>query len=333
MPDDRILYLCEREVAQALESVDVVAAVAAALAAHGRREATLPAEAYLAWANAGERLRSLSMPGLVDGCPGVKVINANPANPRRGLPRASGLIVLFDPETGRPTCILEGARISCLRTAALTAIAAVLLGAHPIERIALIGAGELARCHLHLLPSRLPELREIRVHDLDQRRVAAFTHSAANERVIVCDTAERAIRGAQLVVPLTTTTSGYIAYDWLEPGTLLVNISLDDPLPEVILRADKLFVDDWTLIAQDDRRLLGRMLRAGQVRGPNHANDKRRAVDGELGELLTGERDGRTRCDEIIVVNPFGLAIEDLAVARHVHRHALERGLGTSLER
>lgn len=333
MPAETILYLSEREVARALESVNVVATVAAALAAHGHRETTLPAEAYLAWANAGEPLRSLSMPGLVDGCPGVKIINANPANPRRGLPRASGLLVLFDPATARPTCILEAARISCLRTAAVTALAAQLLGAHPIERIALIGAGALARCHLELLPSRLPELREIRLYDLDPRRAATLAGGAADGRVIVCDTAEGAIRGAQLVVPLTTTISGYIAYDWLEPGTLLVNISLDDPLPEIILRADKLFVDDWTLVAHDERRLLGRMLRAGQIRGPNTATDERRAIAGELGELLSGKRQGRTGSEEIIVVNPFGLAIEDLAVAQQVHRRALEQGVGTTLDR
>ncbi len=330
---DTILYLSGSDVARALEAVDIVETIAIALSAHGRGETILPAESYLAWEQAGESLRSLSMPGLVAGQPGVKLINANPANPERGLPRASGLIVLFEPETGRPSCILEGGRISCLRTAAVTAVAAGLLGTDPIERLALLGAGALARCHLELLPSRLPALREIRVYDLESARAATLADGAADERLVVHETAERAIRGAELVVPVTTTASGYIRYDWLRPGALLVNVSLDDPLPEVVLRADKLFVDDWTLVAQDERRLLGRMLRAGRIRGPEDPLSDARAIDGELGQLLTGAREGRTRPDEIIVVNPFGLAIEDLAVARQVHRHALALGVGTVLER
>jgi N-[(2S)-2-amino-2-carboxyethyl]-L-glutamate dehydrogenase len=332
LPHDTLLYLSARDVARALESVDVVQAVTTALTAHGRNETILPAEAYLSWEDAGEAVRSLSMPGLVDGCAGVKIINANPSNPGRGLPRASGLTLLFNLQSGQPVCILEGARISCLRTAAVTAIAADLLGTQPIERLALLGAGALARCHLKLLPPKLPDLREIRLYDLERARASTLAASTG-AATIVCNSAERAIRGAQLVVPLTTTSSGYIPYDWLDPGALLVNVSLDDPLPEVVLRADKLFVDDWALVAADERRLLGRMLRAGQICSPNEARDGSRPIDGELGELLTGARTGRSHTDEIILLNPFGLAIEDLALAHHVYHHALQLDLGTTLER
>src|SRR6266699_6601033 len=81
-------------------------------------------------------------------------------------------------------------------------------------------------------------------------------------------TAEEAIRVAQLIVPVTTTTTGYIPYEWLQPGSILVNISLDDPLPEVVFKADKVIVDDWNLVKNDPRRLIGRMYRAGQIIGP-----------------------------------------------------------------
>jgi ornithine cyclodeaminase len=258
------------------------------------------------------------MPAAVGSAPGVKIINANPANPTRGLPRASGLTVLFDPVSGRPLCVMEGARISCLRTAAVTAIAAELLAA-PVERLALIGAGALARCHLELLPPRLPQLREIHVYDRERGRATTLA-----ERVIVCDSAEQAIRGAELVVTVTTTTKPYIRHDWLRPGTLLVNVSLDDPLPEVFLRADKLFVDDWDLIAADEHRILGRLLRNGTNSRADHP---------ELGWLLANGALGRSHPDEIVVVNPFGLAIEDLAVARQVYEYASASGLGARLDR
>lgn len=323
MRRDCILYLAGHEVELALGEVDPVAAVADVLAAHARSETILPAEAYLGWERGGEALRSLCMPGVVDSSPGVKIINANPANPTRGLPRASGLTLLFDPQTARPICIMEGARISCLRTAAVTAIAAELLAAGRVERLALIGAGALSRCHLDLLARRLPALREVRVYDLDRERAAALRVDAHS--LVICDSAEQAICGAELIVPLTTTTTGYIRYEWLQPGALLVNVSLDDPLPEVVVRADKLFVDDRGLVAADGRRLLGRMLRDGSIRDSD--------VDGELGELLIGARPGRTEPDDIILVNPFGLAIADLAIARQVYRRARGLGLGTPLSR
>jgi ornithine cyclodeaminase len=319
MSADTLLYLSGSDVAAALEHVDVVGTVAAALAAHGRGETILPAEAYLGWEHDGDRVRSLSMPGAIDSAPGVKVINANLANPACGLPRASGLTVLFDPGSGQPLCIMEGARISCLRTAAVTAVATELLASTPVERLALIGAGALARCHLELLRPRLPQLREIRVFDCERRRAGALAASAT-----ICESAEEAIRGAQLVVTVTTTTTPYLRYEWLQPGALLVNVSLDDPLPEVFLHADKLFVDDWDLIAADGHRLLGRLLRAGTIE---------RRDDNELGRLIANGDSGRSRADEIIVVNPFGLAIEDLAVARRVYEYASASRLGTHLDR
>ncbi|HEX5193813.1 MAG TPA: hypothetical protein VFW09_13500 [Solirubrobacteraceae bacterium] len=326
-----LLYLSASVVARALARIDVVEPIAAALRAHAYGQTILPAEAHLAWEHASESARSLSMPGLLPGCPGVKIINANPANPGRGLPRASGLIVLFDIETAEPTCILEAARISCLRTAAVSAIAAAALGADPIQRLALVGAGTLARCHLELLVGRLPKLKEIRVHDRDPARAVALAAEIPDDRIVICESPERAIRGAELVIPLTTTRRGYIPHQWLAAGVLIVNISLDDPLPDVVLSADKVFVDDWQLVAGDHRRLLGRMARAGQLRGPGDTVAGARAIDGELGELLAGRCAGRTRSDEIILVNPFGLAIEDLALAQRVHTYARGRGLGTVL--
>ena len=327
MSTGTILYLSASDVAAALPRIDVIGAVATALAAHGRGETLLPTEAYLAWEHDGETVRSLCMPASIDSFPGVKIINANRANPARELPRASGLILLFEPRSARPLCVMEGARISCLRTAAVTVIATALLAVPPVERLALIGAGALARCHLELLPPRLGELREIRVYDDERERASAL---AADASLILCGSPEEAIRGAHVIVTVTTTTAGYIRYDWLEPGALLVNVSLDDPLPEVVLRADKLFVDDWNLIAADGRRLLGRMLRAGAVCGPNQ--ESVRAVDGELGQLLASGHRGRFHADEIILFNPFGLAIEDLAVAKRVYEYARASGLGTELE-
>jgi alanine dehydrogenase len=39
---------------------------------------------------------------------------------------------------------------------------------------------------------------------------------------------------------------------------------------------------------------------------------------GELGELITGKRKGRTSGDQLTLFRSLGLAIEDLAAAEHV---------------
>jgi ornithine cyclodeaminase/alanine dehydrogenase-like protein (mu-crystallin family) len=342
-----ILYLSRKDVELACDGFDVVAVIRDMFRLHGLGQTVLPDEAYLGWTNdRGETVRSLSLPGYVGGSldsAGTKIINANSANPSRGLPRASGLTMIYDNTSVRVNCVMESAYLSSLRTASVTALSAELFKGREIESAAFIGAGVLAQTHIELLTKRLPHLRVIRIFDLSQERVAALKatlETTLRERGVELQataTAEEAIRAAQLIVPVTTTTTGYIQYDWLQPGAILVNISLDDALPEVVFRADRVIVDDWNLVKNDPRRLIGRMYRAGQIIGPDESatdiKDNQRCIDAQLGDVVISNKGARKHLDDIILVNPFGLAIEDVALATHIYRKALQLGIGVWLER
>jgi ornithine cyclodeaminase/alanine dehydrogenase-like protein (mu-crystallin family) len=336
--DQGILYLCRKEVEAICREIDTVSVMRDLFVLHGAGKTILPDEAYLAWTNAnGEEVRSLNMPGYVFGrgaVAGTKIINSNPSNVLRGLPRASGLTVLYDSFSTRITCVMEAAHLSSLRTASVTCLAVELLGVKAIETVAIIGAGVLARAHLKLLVRRLPSLRQILLFDVERGRAEELSRELPEVDITVTATAEAAIRQVQLIVPVTTVTSGYIQFDWLQPGALLSNVSLDDPHPEVVLKAQKVIVDDWNLVKTDKRRLIGRMHREGSVIGPDASSSNgARRIDAQLGEIVAGAKAGRTSDDEIILFNPFGLAIEDVALAAEVYRAAKESGVGTFLER
>jgi ornithine cyclodeaminase len=344
-----ILYLSRKDVELACKNIDSVAVIRDLFKLHGSGQTILADEAYLAWTNdCGEQVRSLNMPGYIGGTlnsAGTKIINGNISNPSRGLPRASGLTMIYDRTSVRINCIMEGAYLSSLRTACVTALSADIFKGREIESAAIIGAGVLAQAHIELLIRRLPRLRSIRIFDINGERIATLKASVAavlQEYEVELQetlTAEEAIKAAQLIVPVTTTTTGYIPFDWLQLGAILVNISLDDPLPEVVFRADKVIVDDWNLVKNDTRRLIGRMYGAGQIIGPDEPVDivkdgqQRRRIDAQLGDVVIGSRVGRDHLDDIILVNPFGLAIEDVALAAHVYQVALELNIGVWLER
>ncbi len=347
--EDRVLYLSRKDVESACADIDSVAIIRELFKLDGSGQTILPDEAYLGWTNdQGEQVRSLNMPGYIGGSlnyAGTKIINGNIANPLRGLPRASGLTLIYDKTSVRINCIMEGAYLSSLRTACVTALSADIFKGREIESVAIIGAGVLAQAHIELLTKRLPHLRSIRIFDLSRERIAAL--EAIVEPVLrehgvelqKAPTAKEAIEAAQLVVPVTTTTTGYIQFDWLRSGAILVNISLDDPLPEVVFQADKVIVDSWGLVKSDPRRLIGRMYRAGQIIGPDEPDEnvedkqQRRRIDAELGDILIGSKVGRDHLDDIILVNPFGMAIEDVALAAHVYQKALKLSMGVWLER
>ncbi len=344
---NHILYLCRSEVMELCQQLDSVAIIRDVFKMHASAQTTLPDEAYLGWVNQyGEAARSLNMPSYIGGAirrAGTKIINGNIHNAHRGLPRASGVTLLFDDITARVCCIMEAAFISSLRTASVSVLAVEeLLDKTMVEQISVIGAGVLAQAHIELFLQRFPRLQTIHLFDLDTNRIIALRDTltavlqAHDAELHVTPTAEAAVRASQVVIPVTTTTVGYIQFSWLQPGTVLVHVSLDDVLPEVILRADRLIVDDWKLVKSDQRRILGRMYHEGVIREPDEPasdpSDTRRQIDAQLGDMLLGTRPGRSHAHDIILVNPFGLSIEDIALASAVYERARQTGTGLFLD-
>jgi N-[(2S)-2-amino-2-carboxyethyl]-L-glutamate dehydrogenase len=347
---DTLLYLNSEDVILACEAVDPVAEIRDTLALHAEGMVRLPDEAYLDWQpTGGGYARTINMPGFLRGeasMVGTKIINASTENPARGLPRASGMVILFDAVTARPHCVMEASHISSLRTASVSVLAAQHLLIPDATTAALLGAGALTRQHALLIAQRLPQITSCRIFDIVHDRAVALCQRLV-ELVVpgrmefeTVASAHEAVAGADLVVACTTVREGYVRRDWLRRGCLAVNISLDDLCEDVLLTADRLYVDDWNLVVTDPHRLLGKLARAGRVLGPHSGADQEetpqdgaRRVTGTLGQLVLGRCEGRSSADQICVVNPFGMAIEDIGLADRIYHVANMRSLGIQLPR
>ncbi|MBI4800406.1 MAG: ornithine cyclodeaminase family protein, partial [Desulfarculus sp.] len=102
---------------------------------------------------APERLRletprgvGLVMPAALEGasCLCVKVITIFPGNPGQGLPTSQALLLLLDAGNGLPLALLEGGRLTALRTGAGAGVATRLLALPQARVLALLGAGGMA---------------------------------------------------------------------------------------------------------------------------------------------------------------------------------------------
>jgi len=191
----------------------------------------------------------------------------------------------------------------------------------------LLGAGVLAHTQLAALRAVLPRLREVRVFDPAAERCSRFcarARAAGGADVQPAETAEAAVRGAQVVVPATMAVEPSFAAGWIDPGATVVLVSsLDAPL-DLQAATDLLVVDDWEHESTHPGRYAERLVAAGLV-----AADGSQAV--ELADLVAGAHPGRTEAAQRVVVTPVGLAMDDVAAAWHVLRAARARGLGTPL--
>jgi ornithine cyclodeaminase/alanine dehydrogenase-like protein (mu-crystallin family) len=336
-----MLLLSETDVRKALLAVDPVAVVREGVRLHGEGRCTVARESAMHWrTRSGAHARSLALPGrleLDDPQQGVKIINAGSSNRRRGLPRASGVTCLFDEESARIVCLASAGVLSALRTACVSMIAVELLARKPIQRLCVLGAGVLARAHLEVMLPRMPGLREITIFDIQPDATIALRGCACalapQTRYTPSRTAEQAVRGADVVIAVTTATDGYVEWEWIASGSLIINVSLADLKREVFLRAERLFVDDWELVSADRTRELGRLIAQGAVIGPAaEAVPGARRVAGELSAVVTGRTSGRNRAEDRVLVNPFGCGTFDIALLAAVHRVARREHLGQGVE-
>lgn len=337
---DTLLYLSAAQVRTLIEKVDPVAVAEETLLRISAGRAGIAPETALRWtAPDGTAARSLVLPAWSEDSYGCKIINACIGNLSRGMPRAQGLILLHDAETAVPICVMEGATISALRTAAVSI--AALRATDRLLRTrtaALLGCGQQARMHLELLAAHSPALAQVAVFDQEPTRAVAFAAQSAEQypalEVIAVPTAEQAVREADVTIAVTTTTTAYVPLAWLRTGATFVNVSLDDAEADLLLGADHLFVDDWDLITADDQRLLGKLARAGRATGPREApRPGARRVDADLAALIGGGYDRAIGEDDRVAVNPFGMGAHDVALATRVFAAAVEQSLGTMLDR
>jgi ornithine cyclodeaminase len=326
-----LLYLSRTDVRRAMgDSIRAyVEALRDALALHAEGSTAQPLKPYLKWRENGHIAdRIIAMPGYVGGeapMAGIKWIGSKHDNPAaRGIERASAVIVLNDPETHFPVAVMEGGEISGMRTAGVTVLATEYLAREGFESVALIGCGFIGRLHVRGMLESFPSIRSFSLFDHKPAAAQALAGEIAAHGVAatVAADAEQAVRGAEVVIPCTVADTPYIPFEWLSPGTFVSNISIMDVEPEAYVRVDKLVVDDWDQCNRE-KKTINQLVLAGKL--------TREQLHAELGDVVRGARPGRTDPDEKILLNPMGMAVEDVACAAAVYRHALAAGAGTWL--
>lgn len=181
MSNNPLLYLNRQDVGTACKALDSVAIIREMFRMPAAGQTTLPDEASPGRTNAsGEMARSLHMPGCFGGstpAAGTKIMNGDIDNPSRGIPRASGLTLLFGDISARITCGMEGADISILCTVSVTLLAAEQFNCQQYECVVVFGSGIQAQAHLELLLKRraaYPLWQRIALFNLDQGRMDTF---------------------------------------------------------------------------------------------------------------------------------------------------------------
>ncbi|HPI98497.1 MAG TPA: ornithine cyclodeaminase [Synergistales bacterium] len=327
------LYLSQSDVIKCggLDMTMVLDKVEEVLALRDRGETSMPDKISLKWKGWDINSRINAMPGFVGGkcnTGGIKWIGSKPENPSKyGIPRASALIILNDPETAFPICVMDGTLISAMRTGAVTGVGARYLARKASRSVALIGAGAQNHTQLKAVLTVLPGIEDIRVCDLSPERVRTFIdhEKSGNPGLNFRGTTEArdAVEGADIIISATTTLKPIVRAEWVRDGAYISNVGNYEYEYDVVRKASKILADNWEAVIHRKNQTAARMLMEGEL--------QEKELYGELGEVINGKRPGRENDREIIFFSPIGMGIEDVIVAREIYDRAESQTVGTRL--
>ena len=281
--------------------------------AHETKNTVLPGSCFLRFPK-NPQSRIIALPGYIAeefNIAGIKWISSNPQNLSQGLPRASAVIILNCPDTGRPIACLEGSLISAARTAASAVVAAEYLKNHDknITNLGFVGNGPIASEIYRYFINTGWNIEEITLFDLKTSSSQVFKNEldlTKHKIIRIANSAEELVQLCDVVVFATTAASPYLHdVSLIQHCPIILNISLRDVGTEFIIHSNNI-VDDVShvLSANTSPHLTQQFY--------GHAE----FINGTLGSLMQNKY--QLEPNKTLIFSPMGLGILDLALAKHV---------------
>src|SRR6202167_5479920 len=254
------------------------------------------------------------MPGAMgaNGPFGAKLVSVFHGNFARGVPSHQGLVILFDPESGAPVCVLDAGEITAIRTAAASAVATDALARKDARRLALLGYGEQAATHARAI-AKVRDLESIVVLGRSWAGAQNFAERMASELAVPIAAAAEvrgAVADADMLCTVTSAAEPILQGAWVRPGTHLNLVGSRYGGPSEV---DSALVVRSRFIADSREGVLNQGAEFLRAKAAGLIRDEH--IVAEIGQVVAGEIEGRRSAEEITVYKSLGHIVQDLASA------------------
>jgi ornithine cyclodeaminase len=250
------------------------------------------------------------------------------------------LVILNDPETGAPLAIMDGTLISAVRTGAIVGLGAKYLANPNGEVAGIIGAGVVNRTCLMALAVGMPNLKEVKVFNINYEKAVTFSKEMAEDLqldVRPVDTMEKAIRDADAVSAATSRQPPFYKTEWFKPGAFF-GLSSETDLADDLWLGSRVVADNWpmhilwreeTLKAPEEIRTMPIHQKLHDLILQGRMKDEDIV---EIGHVIAGSTPARVDERQRVIFATGGMSVEDVAWGHTVYEQALAKGLGQKLK-
>ncbi|MFX0089250.1 MAG: ornithine cyclodeaminase family protein [Candidatus Hodarchaeota archaeon] len=325
-----VVVLNQTEVMLLLEMKEAIAIIEEAFVELANKTAVHPLRQSIA--SKKHKGAVLFMPSYLSGMESlaVKIVSVYPENPKMyEMPTVSALVVLIDSKTGAPLAVMDGGYLTAIRTGAVSGVATKYLARKDASIAAIIGAGAQARTQLQAICA-VRDIEEAKVYDIMTRASKNYAKEMSKTLGISVEPArssKEAMKEADIICTASTSKVPVFDGDWLIEGAHINAIGAFTPetreLDTKTMKKSKVVVDS----------IEAALAEAGDIIIPMELGEiDERHIYADLGEIVTGRKQGRVSMEEITVFKSVGLAIQDAAAALIVYRNAVKERKGVEIK-
>jgi ornithine cyclodeaminase len=241
---------------------------------------------------------------------GAKIMTLKPQNPGRGLPAIQGVVLLFDPDTGAPSALLDGAAITAIRTAAVSGLATRLLSREDARTVGILGYGVQAETHVAAMLA-VRHIEKVVVWGRSPDKTRAFADLMASRHPVAVTSGTIAEASAcDIVCAVTSAQTPILLGQDVRPGA---HVNLVGAHSAQTREADSALMASGRIYVDDRAAALAE---AGDILIPiSEGVLKAEAVLGDLADLLSPRSIGSRDTKAITIFKSVGLALQDLIAA------------------
>jgi ornithine cyclodeaminase len=304
------------QIEQALQRVDVTAAIEEGFLAYSEGKVVVPPVGELVFDDPPGDVHIKYGYIKKDDCFVIKVASGFYDNVKLGLPPADGLMLVFSQKTAQLECILlDEGHLTNVRTAAAGAIAAKYLAPKKVERIGVFGTGVQGRMQVEaLLP--IVDCREVVVCGRSEERLEAYRQAMIGHELEIQTTLTGDEIGAScnLIVTATASHTPLLRAGQIREGTHITAMGADtaekqELEPAILGKADRVVADSI-----EQCRVRGEIHHA-LAAGVLQESDVR-----ELGSVIGDPALRRTTDSQITVADLTGVAVQDIQISKAVYQ-------------
>jgi alanine dehydrogenase len=307
----KTLLIKKPDIENVYKMSDALECVENAFRLYGEGKVQMPSKVYLIFEHGDLRCMPSYIPAY--NIAGVKNVNVHPNN--TDLPTVMATLTLIDTETGFPVAIMDATYITNIRTGASGGIAAKYLAREDASVAGFVGAGIQADTQLDALILAKPGLARAIAFDIDTSHSERFAEYArrCGVEAQIAGSIEEVVSNCDILCTTTPVRKPIVLDSFVKEGLHINAIGADaegkQEMESAVLKRAKIVIDSWDQASHSGE--INVPVAKGEITKDN--------IYGDIGEIVTGGKPGRTSENEITLFDSTGLGIQDLACAAKVY--------------